>query len=125
MNVLRSLATKTLALSALASLTAIPLSTQAAGLDRAVDACVSAFVDRYLPERKVTVRKMLPAPSPLDLLAREDHYTIVIEARSKRSGEPLAQASCVASRRGDVIVLESPVSPEFVAKADFRATLAR
>jgi hypothetical protein len=116
---------KTLALSAFLSLTATPFATQAAGADRAVDACVSAFVDRYLPDRKVTVRKLLPAPGPLDVLAREDQYTIAIDARSKRSGELLAQASCVASRRGDVIVLESPVTPEFAVKADFRATLLR
>ena len=125
MKTSRSLITNGLALSALLSLTAVPLPTQAAGVDRAVAACVSAFVDRYLPDRTVTVRKLLPAPGPLDVLAREDHYTIVIDARSKSSGEQLAQASCIASRRGDVIVLESPVSAEFVAKADFRATLVR
>jgi hypothetical protein len=125
MNARRNLAVKTLALSAFLSLTATPFAAQAAGADRAVDACVSAFVDRYLPDRKVTVRKLLPAPGPLDVLAREDQYTIAIDARSKRSGELLAQASCVASRRGDVIVLESPVTPEFAVKADFRATLLR
>jgi hypothetical protein len=114
-----------LALSAVLSLSTVPLTTQAAGADRALDACVSAFVERYLPQHTVTVRKLLPAPSPLDLLAREDHYTIVLDARSKRSGDVLAQASCIASRRGDVIVLESPVAPEQLANADFRATLLR
>jgi len=125
MNIPRSAATKALALSALLSLSATPYAAQAAGIDRAVGACVSAFVDRYLPDRTVSVRKLLPAPGPLDMLVRENHYTIVIDARSKRSGEQLAQASCVASRRGDVIILESPLSPQFVAKADFRATLLR
>lgn len=121
----RKPAPKALALAALLSLSALPFTTQASGIDRALDACVSAFADRYLPERTVTVRKLLPAPSPLDLLARERSYTIVLDARGKRSGELLAQASCVASRRGDVIVLESPVTPERIAQADFRATLVR
>jgi hypothetical protein len=116
---------KTLALSAVLSLSALPFATQAASADRALDACVSAFVERYLPQHKVTVHKVLPSPSPLDMLAREDHYTIVLDARSKRSGDMLAQASCVASRRGDVIIMESPVAPEQFAKADFRATLLR
>lgn len=124
MNI-QSLAGKALALSALLGLTAAPFSAQAAGIDRAVDTCVSAFVDRYLPDRNVTVRKLLPAPGPLDAMARRDNYTILIDARSKSSGEQLAQARCVASRRGDVIVLDDTVTPEFVAKADFRATLVR
>jgi len=58
-------------------------------------------------------------------MAHERQYTILLDARGKRSGELLAQASCVASRRGDVIVLESPAAPEQVAKADLRATLLR
>lgn len=116
---------KALALSALLSLTATPFTTQAADSDRALDACVSAFVDRYLPGRTVTVHKRAPAPGPLDILTREDQYTIVIDARGKRSGEQLAQAQCVASRRGDVIVLDNSVTPEQIAKADFRATLLR
>ena len=122
---IRGSAGKALALSTLLSLCATPFATQAAGIDRALDACVSAFADRYLQDRTVTVRKVMPTPSPLELMARPDHYTIVLDARVKRSGELLAQASCVASRRGDVIVLDSPALPEHVAKADFRATLLR
>jgi hypothetical protein len=117
MKIRRSLAGKSLVLAAVLSLTAVPFAAQAGGDDRVLDACVSAFVDRYLPDRKVTVRKQLPAPGPLDALARKDHYTILIDARGKLSGEQLAQAQCVASRRGDV--------PESIAKADFRATLLR
>ena len=122
---LRKPAQKTLALAALLGLSAIPFTAQAAGLDRAVDACVSAFAERYLPDRTVTVRKLVATPSPLEMMAHKDHYTIVLDARGKRSGELLAQASCIASRRGDVIVLESPVTGERLAQADFRATLAR
>ena len=85
----------------------------------------SAFADRYLPDRIVTVHKQIPAESPLISMAHERQYTILLDARGKRSGELLAQASCVASRRGDVIVLESPAAPEQVAKADLRATLLR
>jgi hypothetical protein len=120
-----NLVRKSLALSALLGLTATPLATQAAGADGALDACVSAFVDRYLPDRKVTVHKRAPAPGPLDVLARNEQYTVLIDARGKRSGEQLAQAVCVASRRGDVIVLDSAVTPEHVSKADFTATLLR
>jgi hypothetical protein len=116
---------RTAVLAALVGLTATPFATQAAGVDRALDACVSAFVHRYLPDQKVTVRKLVPSPGPLDMLARERNHTIFIDARSKRTGEQLAQAACVASLRGDVIVLDSAVTPEFVAKADFRATLLR
>jgi hypothetical protein len=101
MNARRNLAVKTLALSAFLSLTATPFATQAAGADRAVDACVSAFVDRYLPDRKVTVRKLLPAPGPLDVLAREDQYTIAIDARSKRSGELRRKSERRCNRSGE------------------------
>jgi hypothetical protein len=125
MNIRGRLVRHTAVLAALAGMTATPVATQAAGVDRALDACVSAFVDRYLPDRKVTVRKLVPSPGPLDVLARENHHTIFIDARSKRTGEQLAQAACVASPRGDVIVLDSAVTADFVAKADFRATLLR
>jgi hypothetical protein len=125
MKIRGNLASKSLILAAMLSLTAAPFAAQAAGGDRALDACVSAFVDRYLPDRKVTVRKQLPAPGPLDVAARKDHYTILIDARGKLSGEQLAQAQCVASPRGDVIVLDSSVTPESIAKADFTATLLR
>lgn len=125
MNTRKGLLRHTAAVAALISLTATPFATQAAGPDRAIDACVSAFVDRYLPERTVTVKKLVPAPGPLDVLARKDHYTIALDARSKRSGEQLAQATCVASRRGDVIVLENSATPEFFITADFRATVLR
>jgi hypothetical protein len=124
MNIAK-LARKTLVASALLSLTATPLAAQAAGTERALDACVSAFVDRYLPDRKVTVRKVAHSPSPLEVLARHDQHTILIDARGKRSGEQLAQAVCVASPRGDVIVLDSSMTPELVARADFKATLLR
>jgi predicted O-methyltransferase YrrM len=104
---------------------AAPLASEAAGIDRALDACVGAVVDQYLPNRAVTVRKLGAAPGPLDVLARHDSYMIVIDARSKSTGEQLAQARCVASRRGDVIVLDNAVTPENVAKADLTATLVR
>lgn len=125
MNIRGSLIRKAVGLTALLGLSATPFTTQAAGVDRAVDACVSAFVDRYLLDRTVTIHKLLPSPGPLDALTRKDNYTIVLDARSKRSGEQLAQATCVASRRGDVIVLDSSVTVDSVAKADFRATLLR
>ena len=118
-------AKKALSLAVLVGLAATPLATQAAGIDRALNACVNAFADRYLPDRIVTVKKVLPSDSPLTAMAHERQFTILLDARGKQSGDLLAQASCVASRRGDVIVLESPVTPESLAKADIRATLLR
>jgi hypothetical protein len=124
MNI-NSSARKALSLAVLIGLSATPFATQAAGPDRALNACVSAFADRYLPDRLVKVHKILPAASPLDAMRHERQFTILLDARGKTSGELLAQASCVASRRGDVIVLESPVAPDSWDKADFRATLLR
>lgn len=114
-----------LSLAVLVGLSATPLATRADGVDRALNACVSAFTDRYLPDRIVSVHKVAPSDSPLTAMAHERQFTIVLDARGKQSGDLLAQASCVASRRGDVIVLESPVTPERVAQADVRATVLR
>ena len=124
MNINKS-ARKALSLAVLVGLSATPLATHAAGIDRALNACVNAFAERYLPDRTVTVKKLIPSDSPLTAMAHERQYTILLDARGKRSGDLLAQASCVASRRGDVIVLESPVTAERVAQADVRATLLR
>jgi len=118
-------ARKALSLAVLVGLAATPFAAQASGIDRALNACVNAFSDRYLPDRIVTVKKLLPPDSPLTAMAHERQYTILLDARGKRSGDLLAQASCVASRRGDVIVLESPVTPESLATADLRATVLR
>lgn len=125
MSIRQTLLGRTAAAVALASLIATPLVAQAVGPDRALDACIDAFVDRYLPDHAVTVTKRVPAPGPLDAFVRRDHLTIVLDARSKSSGEQLAKATCVASRRGDVIVLEKSATPEHFITADFRATILR
>jgi hypothetical protein len=117
---------KAIAVSGLLVLAATPFATHAGGADRALNACVSAFVDTYVPDRIVRVRKVHPPAGVLDIRTnRSRAYTIALSARGARSGELLAEARCVASGRGDVIVLDSPPAETYVAKADFSAVVAR
>lgn len=110
-----------IAASGLAALAITPVATYADGADRAIDACVKSFVDNYLPKGQIVrVRKVEPPTSPVtELLAiRAATFTIDLTARGARSGVELARARCVASRRGDVIVLDAPddaISPDYVA----------
>ena len=116
--------TKTWVLTAVA-LAAMPLAAPAqAGSDAAIDACVKSFVDAYLPGHPVKlVNKQQPATGPLDTHYAPRQYTIALAAYSAQSGDLLAQARCVASRRGDVIVLDSPPAAEYVARATFAVSL--
>ena len=110
---------------AVAALAAIPFTAPAqAGSDAALDACVKSFIDAYLPGHPVKlVNKQEPATGPLDTYYAPRQYTIALTAYSARSGDLLAQARCVASRRGDVIVLDSPPAAEYVARANFVVSL--
>jgi hypothetical protein len=106
-------------------LAATPLATYA-GPKQAIDACVQSFVETYLPDRVVRVHTRQPALGPLGILNdRKGTYTIALSARGARSGKEIAQARCVASTRGDVIVMDSPVEDTYVAKADFAAVVTR
>ncbi|MFA5941830.1 MAG: hypothetical protein WC809_20975 [Sinimarinibacterium sp.] len=87
------------------ALAAAPPAAQAGGADRAINACAAAFVDQQLSNRTVVVKKLNPAPSLIDMLARKKHYTVDLEARVK-SGK-IAQARCIASLQGKVIKLDS------------------
>lgn len=118
---------KTVAVSGLLVLVAAPFATHAGGADNALNACVSAFVETYVPkDRIVRVRKTHPPASVFDIRTnRSGAYTIALSARGAKSGELLAEARCVASGRGDVIVLDNPPVETYVAKADFSAVVAR
>jgi hypothetical protein len=95
--------TAPLALLALAA--ASPAVQGAGGANHAVNACAAAFVDLQSSDRAVVVRKINPAPSPLDAVARRNHYTVDLKARDG-SGKRIAQAVCITSLRGEVIKLE-------------------
>ena len=112
-----------LAISGLIALAATPLAAQADGSGRATDACIAAFVETYVPEgRTVRVHKSEPAAGPLAYYTKQ--YTIALSAHSA-SGVEIAQARCVASRRGDVIVLDRPLPETYVARADVKAAVVR
>lgn len=113
---------KAVAVSALALLTAAPLTAMADSGRKATQACIQAFVDTYVPKgRTVRLHVVEPPESPLHAFPRQ--YTIALSARLARSGLELASARCVASPRGDVIVLDSPPLESYAAKADFVVSL--
>lgn len=103
------------------ALATVPCASYADGAERAVNACVKSFVDTYLPDRVVQVHKQLPAPGPLDRYIGS--YTIVLTAQGKTSAVQLAQAQCVANKRGDVIVMDSAPIAKSLSKADFVVSL--
>lgn len=115
---------KTTAMIGTLMLAATPLASYA-GPNQALDACVKSFVETYIPkDRVVRVRKHQPPSGTFDILNyRKDVYTIALSARGARSGKEIAQARCVASKRGDVIVIDSPPVDTYVADADFAAVV--
>ncbi|MFC4309609.1 hypothetical protein ACFPN2_11010 [Steroidobacter flavus] len=114
---------KPLAVVSLAILASTPFLAQASPLHKATDACVSAFVDTYLPNaKKVRIRVVDGAASPLDYFPKQ--FTIALSAYT-RSGQEVATARCVASNKGQVIVLDNPPPAEYVASADFVVGLKR
>lgn len=100
---------------------AVPCASYADGAERAVNACVKSFVDTYLPNRVVDLRKQLTSPGPLDRYAGS--YTVVLTAKGKTSATQLAQAQCVANKRGDVIVMDGAPIAKSLSKADFVVSL--
>lgn len=116
----------TLAVIGTLMLAATPLASHA-GPNQAIDACVSTFVETYIPkDRVVRIRKQHPPAGPLDAMSyRKNVYTIALSARGARSGQEIAQARCVVSKNGQVIVLDSPPANTYVAKADFAAVVTR
>jgi hypothetical protein len=109
-----------LVLCGMLALVATPHASYADSAQRAVNACVKSFVDIYLPDRVVQVHKQLPASGPLDRYIGS--YTILLTAEGKTSST-LAQAQCVANRRGAVIVMDSGPIAKSISKADFVVSL--
>lgn len=103
---------------------AAPTTSDAkAGPAAALDACVKSFVQTYLPDRTVRhVDKAAYTPHPLSVFAKRE-YTVLLSARGADSGTLIAEAQCVASRDGIVLVLDSAVAAHHQARADFVVSL--
>ena len=115
---------RAVAVSGLIVLAAAPFAAQAEGSAKATQACIDAFVEAYVPEgHAVRVQTSEPAAGPLVYFVKQ--YTIALSAHYSRSGQEIAQARCVASRRGDVIVLDRPPVETYIAKADVRAAVLK
>ena len=113
---------KALAVAGAIALGFTSFAAHASGADAAINACVKSFVDANLKDRIVRVRKEPFVPSPLFPHTR-DTYTVALAAHEARSGHLVAQARCVASTRGKVIVLDSPDPSSYTAMADFAVTV--
>ena len=99
----------TLAVATLALLGS-PLASRADAVDKAMDACVQAFVAASLPkEQRVVVDKMNSAIGPMDAQSRT--YRIVLKATGTTSGREIAKSVCVANRNGEVIALNGRRPP--------------
>jgi hypothetical protein len=117
---------KAIAVSGLLALATAPLTSHAGGADKAVNACVKAFVENYLPKDQVVRVRTVESPGPQNRFARQPpSFTIALTAHGVTSGVQLAQARCVASARGEVIVLDNPPVESYVAKADYVAAVTR
>jgi hypothetical protein len=93
----------TLAVATLALLGS-PLASRADTVEKAMDACVQAFVAASLPkEQRVVVDKLNSAIGPMDAQSRT--YRIVLKAKGSTSGRQIATGVCVANRDGEVIAL--------------------
>lgn len=103
---------------------AAPVASHADPSSAAVDVCVKSFVDAYLSkDRIVQVIKPSDPVDVFDYVYAPETYTIALTAREVRSGDVLAQARCIASRRGKVTVLDSPPIDSYLSKADIRVTV--
>jgi hypothetical protein len=116
----------TIAIVGTLMLAATPLASHA-GSNQAINACVKSFVDTYIPkDRVVRVHKHQPTLGPLGIHnERKGSYTIALSARGARSGKEIAQARCIASARGEVIVIDTPATDAYVADADFTVAVTR
>lgn len=111
-----------IALSGLLVLASAPVTSQAGPADRAVNACVKAFVDTHVPKDRIVHVVKDRSPSLMDRFHRQRAYTIALTAQGSESGKVLAQARCVANVRGEVIVLDNPPPATYIAQADFVVT---
>lgn len=101
-------------------------AAHAAPSSAAVNACVDAFVDTYLSKQKVVrVRKPMEPLHSMSFIYSANKYTIALMARRNSDGEVLAQARCIASARGSVLVLDSPPIETYLSQASFSAIVER
>jgi hypothetical protein len=106
----------------LIALGAAPIAAQANGSAKAVDACVQAFVDNYLPkDQPVQVHKLSQSPGPLSLYTR--HFTVSLTAHVSTNGTQLATARCVANSKGQVLELEAKTASVEIAAAQVPSVL--
>lgn len=122
MNLKRSIPS---AVAACIVVAATPLTSEAKSpANAAVDACVKSFVAAYLPDRKIRPVKYTEAvPGPIAFFWAPRNYTVDLAARGADSGELIAEARCVASRIGVVVVLEAPDLTQDRRRADFVVAL--
>lgn len=113
------------AVAACVAMAAMPVTSEAkASGNAAVDACVKSFVATYLPGRTVRpVKYISPAPGPIALYWAPRDFTVLLSAHGVDSGELVAEARCVASRAGTVIVLDQPDLAREKVRADFVVAL--
>lgn len=114
---------KLVALAAVASVAVVPVAGASPSPSNAFNACVNAFVKTYLPAHTIRATKTTNSPSPHSLALSPRKYTIALSARGADSGEVLANARCVADSNGIVLILDTPASLDYVARADFRTAL--
>lgn len=89
----------------------------------AFDACVKSFIESKLPKaQQVSVRKNIPYTSTV-LALQPKSYTIDLVAQEVKSGAEIAQARCVADRRGRVLVLGEDGFGSTTQKADMVAAV--
>ena len=86
-----------------------------AELGKAFRELVRAAGDDYF------ARLAVEAPSTFTLVSATE-YSIALSARGVTSGKILAEARCVASGKGLVLVLDPP-SGNYTAQADFVSTV--
>lgn len=114
---------KRYSLAAIVLLAAAPYSSEAAGPEAAFNACTKAFVNTYLPNRIVRQQKTVDAAhSPLELRYTRT-YTIALRAVGATSHTVLAEARCIADKKGLVLVLDTPPTRDYLAQADYTASL--
>jgi hypothetical protein len=114
------------AVSGLLALATAPLTSHADSADKAVNACVKAFVENYLPKDQVVRVRRVESPDVQNRFARHaPSFTIALTAHGVKSGVEIAQARCIASARGEVIVLDNPSVESYAAKADYVADVMR
>jgi len=120
---LRRASRATLAVATLALLGS-PLAGRADAVEKAMDACVQAFVAASLPkEQRVVVDKTSAAIGPMDAQSRT--YRIVMKATGTTSGREIAKSVCVTNRNGKVIALNGRRTPQLAVAVANNEAAAR